>query len=313
MKVGINLINFGPAARPDVLAGWVELAERLGYHSLLTSDHVAVTPDVTSRYPAPFYEPLSMLGWLAAKTERIQIGTTVTIVPYRSPLELARSYANIDQLSGGRLIFGVGVGWAEQEFAALGVPFNRRGAMTDEYLEVITRHWREESLTFDGEFLTCEGVDTAPRPVQDPLPIWVGGSSPAALRRTVQYGTAWHPIRLRPSWFTDKAVPRLRTVSEKFERPMPELCPRIMFHITESPTAEDERFMGHGTIEQIHADLHTLEQLGCSHVILDAYSPFDDIELRDAVTAPGGGHRTAWENYELVAQDVLDLDNETVR
>ncbi|MDG2114845.1 MAG: LLM class flavin-dependent oxidoreductase, partial [Actinomycetota bacterium] len=117
MKVGINLINFGPAARPDVLAGWVELTERLGFHSLLTSDHLAVTPDVTSRYPAPFYEPLSMLGWLAAMTETVEIGTTVTIVPYRSPLELARSYANIDQLSGGRLIFGVGVGWAEQEFA----------------------------------------------------------------------------------------------------------------------------------------------------------------------------------------------------
>ena len=100
MKVGVNLINFGPAARPEVLAGWVEMTERLGYHSLLTSDHLAVTPDVTAMYPAPFYEPTATLGWLAAATPRVQIGTTVTILPYRNPLELARSYATVVRVIG---------------------------------------------------------------------------------------------------------------------------------------------------------------------------------------------------------------------
>ena len=280
---------------------------------MLTSDHVAVTPDVSQMYPAPFYEPLSILGWLAGITRNLQIGTTVTIVPYRSPLELARAYANIDQLSNGRLIFGVGVGWAQQEFAALGVAFERRGAITDEYLDVITRHWTEDTLSFAGEFVTCEGVDTAPRPVQDQVPIWVGGSSAAALRRTVQFGTAWHPIRLRSAWFRDTAVPRLRSVAEQAHKPMPELCPRIMFHVTERQTPEGERFMGHGTIEQIHDDLGLLEQIGCSHVILDAYSPFADVELRDTVTDPDRGHRVAWDNYERIAADVVDLANESVR
>jgi probable F420-dependent oxidoreductase len=313
MKVGINLINFGPSARPDVLMGWVELTERLGYHSLLTSDHIAITPDVSANYPAPFYEPLSMLGWLAGVTSSVQIGTTVTIVPYRNPLELARAYANIDQLSGGRLIFGVGVGWAQEEFAALDVPYNRRGAMTDDYLNVITRHWTEPLLSHDSEFLTCVDVDTAPRPVQKRIPIWVGGSSEAALRRTVQFDATWHPIRLRPSWLRDKGLPRLAAAAERAGKPTPPVCPRIMFHLTEQPVDESERFMGHGTLEQVHGDLHLLEALGCDHVILDAYSPFSDIPLRDAVTDPAGGYRAAWENYELVAAEVLDLASETVR
>ena len=235
MKVGVNLINFGPSAQPEVLAGWAGMTERLGYHSLLTSDHIAVTPDVTERYPAPFYEPLGTLGWLAGVTDRVQIGTTVTIVPYRSPLELARSYAAIDQLSGGRLIFGVGVGWAEREFAALDVPFRRRGAITDEYLEVITRHWTETELTFEGEFVSFAGVDTAPRPAQESIPIWVGGSSAAALSRTLRFGRAWHPIRLRPSWFRDRAIPRLQAMADDAEVPRPALCPRIMFVVTDSP------------------------------------------------------------------------------
>ena len=134
MKVGVNLINFGPSAGADVLRRWAGLVEALGYHSLMTSDHIAVTPDVGRRYPAPLFEPISTLGWLAGITKRIAIGTTVIILPYRSPLEVARAFANIDQLSGGRCILGVGVGWAREEFAALNVPFERRGAIADEYL-----------------------------------------------------------------------------------------------------------------------------------------------------------------------------------
>ena len=141
MKIGVNLINFGPSAAPETLTRWVQLAEALGYHFIMTSDHIAITPDVQSRYPAPFYEPLSTLGWLAGITQTMEIGTTVIIVPYRHPLETARVLANVDQLSGGRLIFGVGVGWAQQEFEALGAPFRQRGAMTNEYLEAIKVLW----------------------------------------------------------------------------------------------------------------------------------------------------------------------------
>ena len=135
MKAGVNLINFGPGATADSMCRLVEISETLGYHLIMTSDHIAVTADVNARYPAPFYEPLSTLGWLAGITEKIEIGTTVIILPYRSPLEIAKTCANIDQLSGGRFILGVGVGWAQGEFKVLNSPFNQRGAITDEYLE----------------------------------------------------------------------------------------------------------------------------------------------------------------------------------
>ncbi len=133
MKVGVNLINFGPGVSVDAMLRWTRLTEALGYHLVMTSDHIAVTPDVTARYPGPFYEPFTLLGWLAAKARRVELGTTVIIVPYRHPLETARMTAQIDNLCGGRFIFGIGVGWAKQEFEALGVPFEKRGAMTNEY------------------------------------------------------------------------------------------------------------------------------------------------------------------------------------
>ncbi|MEL7156233.1 MAG: TIGR03619 family F420-dependent LLM class oxidoreductase [Actinomycetota bacterium] len=303
MKVGINLINFGPAAEPARLAAWARLAEDEGYHSLLTSDHVAITPDVTVRYPAPFYEPLSLLGYLAGVTERVEIGTTVTIVPYRHPLETARALAAIDQLSGGRLIFGVGVGWAAEEFAALGVPFGRRGALTDEYLDVIVRHWTEERISHDGT-VSFHDVDTAPRPLRPP-PIWVGGGSEAALRRAARHG-AWHPIRQRPSTFADRSIPRLRAAAEAEGRPLPDLCPRIQFHLSDRPAPAD-RLFGEGTIEQLGEDLALLEDLGCQHVILDSFNAaaqdasatlaFDKIE----------------DDYRRVAAEVFDLARGTVR
>lgn len=307
MKLGINLINFGPSATPQVLAGWAELAEGLGYHSLLTSDHVAVTTDVTERYPAPFYEPISTLGWLAGITERIELGTTVTIVPYRHPLETARAFANIDQLSGGRLIFGVGVGWASMEFAALGVPFERRGALTDEYLDIIIDHWTHDTVSHDGTN-RFDDVDTSPRPARRPHPpIWVGGGSDAALQRAIRLGAAWHPIRQRPPAFRDEAVPHLRAMADAAGRPMPELCPRIQFLIADRPAPEDSRLLGEGTFEQLRQDLVLLEELGCGHVILDSFNA----STQDASATLG--YEQAWENYRVVAEDIFDLEAGTVR
>ncbi|GIT43050.1 MAG: hypothetical protein Ct9H300mP11_09860 [Chloroflexota bacterium] len=144
MKIGVNLINFGPGVTPSSLKRWAQLSESLGYHLIMTSDHIAITPDVQSRYPAPFFEPISLLGWLASATETIEIGTTVLIIPYRSPLEIAKAFANVDQLSAGRLIFGVGIGGAEDEFRGLRVPFRSRGAITNEYLEAIKLLWTQD-------------------------------------------------------------------------------------------------------------------------------------------------------------------------
>jgi len=305
MKTGVNLINFGPSANPSSLRRWAQLTETLGYHLLMTSDHIATTTDVAERYPAPFYEPLTTLGWLAGVTERVEIGTTVLILPYRSPLETARAFANIDQLSGGRCILGIGVGWSREEFAALGVPFEKRGAITNEYLEAIKRFWTEETASYDGKYVQFNNVQTAPQPVRKPHPpIWVGGSSDAALRRTVRLADAWHPIRFTLPWLRDTGLSRLREVADAEGRPMPALSPRIRLCLTDAAEPEEDRLAGTGSIDQVRGDLAALETLGCEYVLLDTYR--DDIEASRNL-------EEQWRMLAVMAEQVLDLDRETVR
>ena len=305
MKVGVNLINFGPGASPDSIKRWAQLTESLGYHLLMTSDHIGITPDVQDRYPAPFYEPVSTLAWLAGITSTIEIGTTVLIVPYRSALEIAKSFANIDQFSGGRVILGVGIGWAQEEFAGLGVDYKRRGAITNEYLEAIKLLWTQDRASYEGRYVSFKDVDTAPRPFRSPhIPIWVGGPSDAALRRAVRYGDAWHPIRMRMDWLKNTGIPRLNEIAQEEKLPVPALCPRVKLHVTGSPMPEGERVVGEGTLDQIHRDMAELEALGCDYVMLDTY--LDDPE---ALRHP----EDSWRVYAEMAEKVLDLGNQTVR
>jgi probable F420-dependent oxidoreductase len=279
MRIGVNLLNFGPGVSPESLAGWTQLAETLGYHFVMISDHVAMTPDVVARYPAPFYDPFVTLAWLARATTRVELGTTVVILPYRHPLQTARLAANIDRLSGGRFIFGVGVGWARQEFEALGVPFERRGAMSNDYLAAIKTAWTSDPASHTGPFVSFRNVQTGPRPVRSPHPpIWVGGASDAAMHRAVRLGDAWHPIRIRVPWLRDAGLPKLRE--------------------------DDQRIAGEGNLDQIRADLEALATLGVSYVLLDTYT--DDAEATRR-------HETAWGMLALLAERVVDLAKETLR
>ena len=203
MKLGVNIRNFGPSATPDGLAGWVRFAEDAGFAAALMSDHIASTPDVNATYPAPFYDPFTTLSWLSAQTSTLELGTTVTVLPYRNPLLTARMVANIDQFSGGRFIFGVGVGWSKLEYEALGVSFEQRGAITDDYLDAITSYWTNDLVSRTGEYATFRDISTGPRPVRSPHPpIWVGGAAPPAIRRAARYGDAWHPINDGPDLAT---------------------------------------------------------------------------------------------------------------
>jgi alkanesulfonate monooxygenase SsuD/methylene tetrahydromethanopterin reductase-like flavin-dependent oxidoreductase (luciferase family) len=145
MQLGVNVPNFGPGTDPGVLREWARIVEGLGFDLLMVSDHVAVTPDVAEQYPEPFYEPFTALSWLAGVTTQLRLGTSVLVMPYRHPLLVARMAANLDRISDGRLVLGVGVGWARQEFEALGVPFTRRGRLTEEYLAALRDAWHEES------------------------------------------------------------------------------------------------------------------------------------------------------------------------
>ncbi|MEU8155816.1 TIGR03619 family F420-dependent LLM class oxidoreductase [Micromonospora sp. NPDC048986] len=254
MQIGVNVPNFAPGTDPDVLRRWAQTVEGLGFDLLMVSDHIVVTPDVAEQYPAPFYEPFTTLSWLAGVTSRVRLGTTVLIVPYRHPLLTARMAANLNRLSGGRLVLGVGVGWARQEFEALGVPFRRRGALTDEYLHTMRAAWQD-----------TDDYDAAA------IPIWVGGNSEAGMRRAVLLGDAWHPLRVTPARLTE-AVGRLTDIADELGRPVPALVPRIALQETREPISDPDRLVGVGTIDQIVADLDKLRALGAETVVLDPFN-----------------------------------------
>ena len=254
MRLGVNVPNFGPGTSPELLRRWAQTVEGLGYGLLMISDHVAVTPDVAEQYPAPFYEPFTTLAWLAGVTSRVRLGTTVLIVPYRHPLLVARMAANLNDLSGGRLVLGVGVGWARQEFDALGVTFRDRGRLTDEHLIAIRAAWADDQDYRSGQ-----------------IPIWIGGNSDAAIGRAVRLGDAWHPLRFTPGWLPG-ALARLTAAAADQQRARPALMPRIALRLTGEPVTGDDRLAGHGTIDQIAGDLGQLRSAGAETVLLDPFN-----------------------------------------
>ena len=253
MQLGVNVPNFGPGTEPGVLRCWAPTVEGLGFDLLMISDHVAVTPDVAEQYPAPFYEPFTTLAWLAGITGRVRLGTTVLIVPYRHPLLIARMAANLNDLSGGRLVLGVGAGWAAQEFGVLGVPFRQRGKLTDDYLRAVRAAWADDADYRGGQ-----------------IPIWVGGNSDAGLRRAVDLGEAWHPLRFTMPWLRE-AVDRMTALASEQRRPVPGLVPRIALRLAEAPVTGPGRLAGEGTIDQVLDDLAQLRLLGADTVVLDPF------------------------------------------
>jgi alkanesulfonate monooxygenase SsuD/methylene tetrahydromethanopterin reductase-like flavin-dependent oxidoreductase (luciferase family) len=271
MRLGVNVPNFGPGTRPEVLRRWARTVEGLGYDLLMVSDHVVITPDVAEQYPAPFYEPFTTLSWLAGTTDRIRLGTTVLLAPYRHPLLVARMAANLNQLSGGRLVLGVGVGWARQEFEALGVPFARRGKLTDEHLRVLREVWQNEADYGSGH-----------------IPLWIGGNSEAGMRRAVELGDAWHPLRLTIGAMRN-GLDRLRELAGS--RALPAFAPRIRLRLTDAPIDSPSRAAGEGTIDQVLRDLDELETLGADTVVLDPFNEDPDETLHP---------ETAWQALATV-------------
>jgi probable F420-dependent oxidoreductase len=306
MKVGVNILNFGPGSSPDALLRWAQLSEALGYHSIMISDHVAITPSVATRYPEPYWDVFASLAWLAGKTQRVQLGTTVVVLPYRHPILTARLVSNVDHFSGGRFILGVGVGNAQDEFEALGRPYAHRGSVADETLQAMLALWRGDGpVSFHGRYVHFDDVlpmRTAQRP--NP-PIWVGGNTEAAFRRCARYGDAWHPIiwrNLTIGWAAESMQVILQQAKE-LGRSAPKFCPRIRLELQDEPIS-GERAPGTGSLAQVHDDLRQLEALGAEHVTLDWFT--GDLEAtRD--------HAHGWAMLATLADKVLDLANERVR
>ncbi|GAC1595919.1 MAG: LLM class F420-dependent oxidoreductase [Acidimicrobiales bacterium] len=222
MRLGLFSINMGPNSRPDALVTAARAAEDAGFDSVWAGEHVVLPdPQVPPSPMAPQDPALDALGaltWAAAHTTTIRLATGIIILPQRNPVVLAKELATLDVLSGGRLTFGIGVGYLEPEFRAIGANYVRRGAVTDEFLEAITHLWYDEHPEFHGSFASFAGVDAHPRPVQDHVPIVVGGQSPAAYRRAVTKGDGWYGFALTPEQ-TSKCLEGLRTAAGEVDRP----------------------------------------------------------------------------------------------
>ncbi|WP_425003415.1 TIGR03619 family F420-dependent LLM class oxidoreductase [Mycolicibacterium sp. S3B2] len=210
MELGLVLPQTGPTASPALLRDFALAAEESGIDRLWAVDHLVLPHRTTSKYVlgrrptvvadgwlsdnlAPNYEMLTTLTWVAGFTSTIGLGTSVASLPLRNPVLNARQLATLDACSGGRLVCGVGIGWLREEAAAMGLPWDRRAARCEEHIAVLRTLWCSPSsyVEFHGEFFCFDPMDPRPRPKQQPIPILIGGHSPAALSRTVRIGDGW--------------------------------------------------------------------------------------------------------------------------
>jgi probable F420-dependent oxidoreductase len=285
--IGCTLPTSGANADAGALRALAQAAEALGYDSIWVSDHVVIPAQIASPYPyspdgafrlgprAPYLEPMTALTYLAGCTRTVRLGTHVLILPYRNPVVTAKVVATLDVLSGGRVDLGIGVGWMAEEFEALGYDyFARRGAVTDEQVQVFKALWTEDVPSFAGEFYRFPPIGAHPHPVQQPHPpIWVGGHSRPAIRRAARLGDGWLPIGARPPATLPPAeiaegIARLREEAERAGRTsnLP-VCFSTGVTLAEQPAGEG-RAPFHGTPDEVAADLRAYQAVGVNRFIV---------------------------------------------
>ena len=200
VKIGFSLLNNWGIDDAKALVDLACRAEELGVDSVWVHDHVFNVGHVFDRIGGkPYYEPLTLLSFVAARTRRVRLGTSVLVLPYHNPVRLAKAAATLDVLSGGRLIMGVGVGLIEKEIRAMGSPYAERGAFADEAIAVMRALWTQDEPRFDGKFSRFDGMKFSPKPLQKPsIPVVIGGISRAAIRRAARLGDGWQPLGMSP-------------------------------------------------------------------------------------------------------------------
>jgi probable F420-dependent oxidoreductase len=274
MKLGVWIPNCRHLATPSLIRATAIRAEQLGYESVWVSDHVVVPHANVVNFGETIFDPLVTLAVLAGATSRVRLGTTVLIVPYRNPVVTAKMISSLDALSGGRVVFGVGAGWVAAESAALGVPFAERGAMTDEYLDAMHELWTSPAPSFAGKYTQFSGLVFEPKPVQKPHPpLWVGGHSPAALRRAVRFGAAWHPIN-RPPEELRAGRAELARLSELRGRPSPPAITlrndvRVLAPGAEAPPSSHAGRVLAGEPAALVDQINELAECGVEHLVLE--------------------------------------------
>ena len=284
MNIGLSIPRL-----PDApgIRRFVQRAEELGFESVLAGDHLLLPTGGTNQYPytadgsfsrptdEPFLETMTLLGYMAACTDTIKLGSTVIILPYRNPLVQAKMFASLDVLTGGRMICGVGVGWLEQEFDTLGVPYAERGPMSDEFLEIFRVLWTQANPEFHGKYYDIEGIQFYPKPVQQPyIPIWVGGHSRPALRRVARYGDCWHTTRQTPD-FVAQNLPYLRAQTERAGRDPAAISISLKrsLHFTDLDATQEASVLTGGaviaTTQEVIDDVHYCRELGIDQLTYD--------------------------------------------
>jgi probable F420-dependent oxidoreductase len=292
MQFGFNLPNSGALADPEIMCRIAREGEALGYDYLTVTDHVTLPDMAEPGYPysesGAFYstdsayrhEMLTLAAYLAAVTKRLRLVLAVLVVPHRPAVLAAKQLATIDVLSGGRLTVGIGAGWLKAEFdAVVTTPFAERGAVTDEYVAAFKTLWTEKKPVIDGKYVHYDRLLLEPKPVQNPLPIWVGGESGPSLRRAARLGDAWYPIGTNNAHPLDSlpryktGVARLRQLTAQAGR-NPDavaLTYRIKRYGRDLPDAasDGERRLFSGSDSDILGDIHALQDLGVTALDFD--------------------------------------------
>lgn len=288
MKLGVFLPVSGRAASRKTVMEAAQQAESLGYDSVWSADRIIIPWEIKTTYPysrsatfivppdRPFFDSLTCLAFLAGCTEKIQLGMSVMVLPYRHPLYWAKIATTIDQLSAGRLIMGVGVGWMLEEFKALGAPFEERGKVSDEQLALLKQLWADEHITFHGRYYQIEDIAFSPKPYWKPrIPIWVGGEGKLAQRRAGTYGDAWFPyfVRITPGELA-QGFDNVRRCAREAGRDPGEIalacCLPIELTATDAPQEKDYL---KGSMPQVTEALKKFKQVGVSHIGLQFMVP----------------------------------------
>ena len=269
------------------LIEFARAVEDLGYESVWVGDHIVFPKEETDQYPYtpdgrfvtrpddPQLDAFIVLSYIASATSTIDIGTTVAIVPYRNPILQAKMFATLDVLTGGRAVCGVGVGWLEKEFDVLGASYPDRGPVTDEYLRIFRTLWTEPEPEFHGEHYDFDGIYFAPKPMRDGhIPIWVGGHTRRAVRRTVKYGDAWHPTRQTPE-FVARYLPYMREYSESVGRDPAEITMSLKrtLHFTDLGIDEGPANRSNGALiastGEVIEDVQSCVEIGIDQLTFD--------------------------------------------
>ena len=276
---GVHLPHLGRQVDAATLAGFAQQIEALGCHSGWVSDHVCWPAQIESKYPYTddgSFAPSPDMGWLdpigtqlyvAGVTRKLKLGFTVLILPYRQPVATAKQLATLDVLSNGRLILGVGIGWMAEEAAILGMPWDNRGKRTDEQLELFHALFNQSEPEFHGQYYDIPRVGFEPKPMQSPLPIWVGGSSNAAFRRAARYGTGFHAA-FQPLDLVVEEFDQVRGHAEQMQRDPAALTLSLRVYLDPAEAMEAGKSIG-GSQQQMQDRIGALEQAGVQHVLLD--------------------------------------------